>query len=106
MNARPPANERSSTSERTFVDPRTNGRPVWNERSSSSDLQLYPVSVKTQTGEKLELQLNPGDSVMDVRQFLLDAPEKCLSHAMIYCCIRRMHQLITWKIIMKFLKYS
>ncbi|KAG2372212.1 Clustered mitochondria protein [Vigna angularis] len=43
--------------------------------SIQSDLQLYPVSVKTQTGEKLELQLNPGDSVMDVRQFLLDAPE-------------------------------
>ncbi|KAG4947736.1 hypothetical protein JHK87_043743 [Glycine soja] len=43
----------------------------------AGDLQLYPVSVKTQTGEKLELQLNPGDSVMDVRQFLLDAPETC-----------------------------
>ncbi|KAK4285521.1 hypothetical protein QN277_002210 [Acacia crassicarpa] len=41
------------------------------------DLQLYPVSVKTQNGEKLELQLNPGDSVMDIRQFLLDAPETC-----------------------------
>ncbi|XVF22990.1 hypothetical protein REPUB_Repub12eG0218400 [Reevesia pubescens] len=41
------------------------------------DLHLYPVSVKTQSGEKLELQLNPGDSVMDVRQFLLDAPETC-----------------------------
>uniref|UniRef100_A0A2N9G2E6 Clu domain-containing protein n=1 Tax=Fagus sylvatica TaxID=28930 RepID=A0A2N9G2E6_FAGSY len=39
------------------------------------DLHLYPVSVKTQSGEKLELQLNPGDSVMDIRQFLLDAPE-------------------------------
>ncbi|XP_044493286.1 clustered mitochondria protein-like isoform X2 [Mangifera indica] len=41
------------------------------------DINLYPVSVKTQSGEKLELQLNPGDSVMDVRQFLLDAPETC-----------------------------
>ncbi|KAF5752678.1 hypothetical protein HS088_TW01G00594 [Tripterygium wilfordii] len=41
------------------------------------DLNLYPVPVKTQIGEKLELQLNPGDSVMDVRQFLLDAPETC-----------------------------
>ncbi|PRQ38151.1 putative clustered mitochondria protein [Rosa chinensis] len=41
------------------------------------DLHLYPVSVKTQGGEKLELQLNPGDSVMDIRQFLLDAPETC-----------------------------
>ncbi|PON86259.1 N-terminal acetyltransferase A, auxiliary subunit [Trema orientale] len=41
------------------------------------DLHLFPVSVKTQSGEKLELQLNPGDSVMDVRQFLLDAPETC-----------------------------
>ncbi|KAK7243605.1 hypothetical protein RIF29_38411 [Crotalaria pallida] len=41
------------------------------------DLHLYPVPVKTHTGEKLELQLNPGDSVMDIRQFLLDAPETC-----------------------------
>ncbi|KAJ7949124.1 Clustered mitochondria protein-like [Quillaja saponaria] len=41
------------------------------------DLQLFPMSVKTQSGEKLELQLNPGDSVMDIRQFLLDAPETC-----------------------------
>ncbi|KAH7570664.1 hypothetical protein JRO89_XS05G0152700 [Xanthoceras sorbifolium] len=41
------------------------------------DIHLYPVSVKTQGGEKLELQLNPGDSVMDIRQFLLDAPETC-----------------------------
>ncbi|KAG7036572.1 Clustered mitochondria protein [Cucurbita argyrosperma subsp. argyrosperma] len=41
------------------------------------ELHLYPLSVKTQSGEKLELQLNPGDSVMDIRQFLLDAPETC-----------------------------
>ncbi|EEF49189.1 clustered mitochondria protein [Ricinus communis] len=41
------------------------------------ELHLYPVSVKTQSSEKLELQLNPGDSVMDIRQFLLDAPETC-----------------------------
>ncbi|KAL9142343.1 hypothetical protein ABFS82_14G163600 [Erythranthe guttata] len=42
-----------------------------------ADVHLYPVSVITQGGEKLELQLSPGDSVMDVRQFLLDAPETC-----------------------------
>ncbi|KAL2511617.1 Clustered mitochondria protein [Abeliophyllum distichum] len=42
-----------------------------------ADIQLYPVSVKTQGGDRLELQLSPGDSVMDVRQFLLDAPETC-----------------------------
>ncbi|AEE78900.1 tetratricopeptide repeat (TPR)-containing protein [Arabidopsis thaliana] len=41
------------------------------------ELRLYPVSVKTQSGGKMELQLNPGDSVMDIRQFLLDAPETC-----------------------------
>ncbi|XXG77692.1 hypothetical protein AAC387_Pa08g1798 [Persea americana] len=41
------------------------------------DLGLYPISVKTQSGEKLELQLNPGDSVMNLRQFLLEAPETC-----------------------------
>lgn len=45
--------------------------------AKQGDLHLYPVSVKTQSGEKLELQLNPGDSVMDIRQFLLDAPETC-----------------------------
>ncbi|KAH6812998.1 tetratricopeptide repeat protein [Perilla frutescens var. frutescens] len=42
-----------------------------------AEVHLYPVPVKTQGGEKLELQLSPGDSVMDVRQFLLDAPETC-----------------------------
>ncbi|KAG6494254.1 hypothetical protein ZIOFF_049274 [Zingiber officinale] len=41
------------------------------------DIHLYPVQVKALSGEKLELQLSPGDSVMDVRQFLLDAPETC-----------------------------
>ncbi|GKC25920.1 clustered mitochondria protein, partial [Tanacetum coccineum] len=41
------------------------------------DIHLFPVPVKTQFGEKLELQLSPSDSVMDVRQFLLDAPETC-----------------------------
>ncbi|PIA53471.1 hypothetical protein AQUCO_00900217v1 [Aquilegia coerulea] len=43
----------------------------------TGDVRLYPVSVKAPNGEKLELQLNPGDSVMDLRQFLLDAPETC-----------------------------
>ncbi|KAE9584894.1 putative clustered mitochondria protein [Lupinus albus] len=52
---------------------------VENEGSQpkQGDLNLYPVPVKTHTGEKLELQLNPGDSVMDIRQFLLDASETC-----------------------------
>ncbi|CAA0827130.1 Clustered mitochondria protein [Striga hermonthica] len=45
--------------------------------SKQGDAHLYPVSVKTLGGEKLDLQLSPGDSVMDVRQFLLDAPETC-----------------------------
>ncbi|XWS45688.1 hypothetical protein CRYUN_Cryun14cG0001200 [Craigia yunnanensis] len=48
-----------------------------SSQPKQGDLHLYPVSVKTQSGEKLELQLNPGDSVMDIRQFLLDAPETC-----------------------------
>ncbi|KAK9748596.1 hypothetical protein RND81_02G069100 [Saponaria officinalis] len=47
------------------------------ESHKQAELHLYPVSVKTFAGDKLELQLNPGDSVMDVRQFLLDAPETC-----------------------------
>ncbi|XP_022732840.1 clustered mitochondria protein-like [Durio zibethinus] len=48
-----------------------------SSQPKQGDLHLYPVSVKTLSGEKLELQLNPGDSVMDIRQFLLDAPETC-----------------------------
>ncbi|XP_031494189.1 clustered mitochondria protein isoform X2 [Nymphaea colorata] len=51
--------------------------PDSNKSKQGEDVHLYPVSVKTQSGEKLELQLNPGDSVMDIRQFLLDAPETC-----------------------------
>ncbi|KAH9321375.1 hypothetical protein KI387_016014 [Taxus chinensis] len=43
----------------------------------NGELRLYPVTVKGPCGEKLELQINPGDSVMDLRQFLLDAPETC-----------------------------
>ncbi|KAI3946662.1 hypothetical protein MKX01_012918 [Papaver californicum] len=46
-------------------------------KQAEGDIHLYPVSVKAQSGEKLQLQLNPGDSVMDLRQFLLDAPETC-----------------------------
>ncbi|KAK9123042.1 hypothetical protein Sjap_012644 [Stephania japonica] len=46
-------------------------------KQAEGDVHLYPVSVRAQNGEKLELQLNPGDSVMDLRQFLLDAPETC-----------------------------
>ncbi|KAH9555476.1 hypothetical protein CY35_08G115300 [Sphagnum magellanicum] len=42
-----------------------------------AELRLYPITVKGPGGEQLELQINPGDSVMDLRQFLLDAPETC-----------------------------
>ncbi|KAD5802797.1 hypothetical protein R6Q59_023791 [Mikania micrantha] len=59
-------------------------KPVVESENASSDNQarqgdihLFPVPVKTQFGEKLELQLSPSDSIMDVRQFLLDAPETC-----------------------------
>ncbi|XXG42815.1 hypothetical protein AAC387_Pa01g2996 [Persea americana] len=41
-------------------------------KQADGNLGLYPISVKTQSGEKLELQLNPGDSVMNLRQFLLE----------------------------------
>ncbi|CAK9277916.1 unnamed protein product [Sphagnum jensenii] len=56
--------------------------PVVVESSSSpgvkeTELRLYPITVKGPGGEQLELQINPGDSVMDLRQFLLDAPETC-----------------------------
>uniref|UniRef100_A0A7N0UDV1 Clustered mitochondria protein homolog n=1 Tax=Kalanchoe fedtschenkoi TaxID=63787 RepID=A0A7N0UDV1_KALFE len=61
----------------TSVEAKAAGRMTTESQPKQGDLHLYPVSVKTQGGEKLELQLNPGDSVMDVRQFLLDAPETC-----------------------------
>lgn len=48
-----------------------------DNQAKQGDIHLYPVPVKTQGGEKLELQLSTGDSVMDVRQFLLDAPGTC-----------------------------
>ncbi|KAM1139461.1 hypothetical protein ACFX13_040353 [Malus domestica] len=88
-----PVKDNSSTSEPVKAE--DNGVPAVEELTDASlevkesetenstgqpkqgDLHLYPVSVKTQNGEKLELQLNPGDSVMDIRQFLLDAPETC-----------------------------
>ncbi|GAB2292084.1 hypothetical protein Dimus_026331 [Dionaea muscipula] len=38
------------------------------------EFSLFPVYVKTLGGQKLELQLNPSDYAMDVRQFLLNAP--------------------------------
>ncbi|KAE8038191.1 hypothetical protein FH972_010723 [Carpinus fangiana] len=69
----------STLDESTNVTPEVKESETANSASQQKqgDLHLYPVSVKTQSGEKLELQLNPGDSVMDIRQFLLDAPETC-----------------------------
>lgn len=85
----------TSPSEPVIVDAKANGVPAASEstiaqadvkesdtansanESKQGELHLYPVTVKTQSNEKLELQLNPGDSVMDIRQFLLDAPETC-----------------------------
>ncbi|KAL9404830.1 hypothetical protein Peur_001802 [Populus x canadensis] len=72
-------NEVSAGSESTNGSSEIKESETANSASEAKqgDLHLYPVSVKSQSGEKLELQLNPGDSVMDIRQFLLDAPETC-----------------------------
>ncbi|XP_020579345.1 clustered mitochondria protein isoform X2 [Phalaenopsis equestris] len=51
--------------------------PEATPTTAEAESRLYPVPVKTPSGEKLELQLNSEDSVMDIRQFLLDAPETC-----------------------------
>ncbi|KAH7444315.1 hypothetical protein KP509_02G073000 [Ceratopteris richardii] len=51
--------------------------PNKSEGHSEGQLQLYPMAVKGPSGEHVELQVNPVDSVMDLRQFLLDAPETC-----------------------------
>ncbi|KAK4415429.1 Clustered mitochondria protein [Sesamum alatum] len=83
-----PLNDSSSATQANGDMPLTesiDANPVVKEHDKASqqhpgkqaDVHLYPVSVKTQGGDKLELQLSPGDSVMDVRQFLLDAPETC-----------------------------
>ncbi|KAJ8565661.1 hypothetical protein K7X08_008237 [Anisodus acutangulus] len=61
----------------TKVEAKESGNGTSGHEAKQGDIHLYPVSVKTQGGDKLELQLSPGDSVMDVRQFLLDAPETC-----------------------------
>lgn len=91
------SSEKDSNSplESVMVDANANGVPAVSESTiaqadvkesdtanpanepKQGELHLYPVTVKTQSNEKLELQLNPGDSVMDIRQFLLDAPETC-----------------------------
>ncbi|XP_020090308.1 clustered mitochondria protein [Ananas comosus] len=59
------------------VNGNAEGTTASAKKQAEGELHLYPVPVKAQSGEKLELQLSPGDSVMDVRQFLLDAPETC-----------------------------
>ncbi|GJN22039.1 hypothetical protein PR202_gb09568 [Eleusine coracana subsp. coracana] len=72
----PPAAEAVSTEvEKGDEEAAAAAQPA--KRSAEGELHLYPVPVKTQSGEKLELQLSPGDSVIDVKQFLLDAPETC-----------------------------
>ncbi|GBG58709.1 hypothetical protein CBR_g110 [Chara braunii] len=38
---------------------------------------LYPMMVTGPSGEKVELMVLPTDTVMDIRQFLADAPETC-----------------------------
>lgn len=47
------------------------------ETQLDGELRLYPMAVRGPSGERIELQVNPVDSVMDLRQFLLDAPETC-----------------------------
>ncbi|KAK3023993.1 hypothetical protein RJ639_044150, partial [Escallonia herrerae] len=66
-----------SESDATGSEEKHSGNANPENQAKQGDIHLYPVPVKTQGGEKLELQLSPGDSVMDVRQFLLDAPETC-----------------------------
>ncbi|VFR02371.1 unnamed protein product [Cuscuta campestris] len=63
------------------TDTKTEAKGSLDEAPSNppkqGDILLYPVTVKTHGGEKLELQLSPGDSVMEVKLFLLEAPETC-----------------------------
>ncbi|GJP43624.1 hypothetical protein CLOM_g3064 [Closterium sp. NIES-68] len=46
-------------------------------KKDAEELQLYPLAVKGPAGEEIELQVNPADTVMDLKQFLADAPETC-----------------------------
>ncbi|KAJ0988140.1 hypothetical protein J5N97_006496 [Dioscorea zingiberensis] len=47
------------------------------KKQEEGEVHLYPVTIKVQSGEKLELKLSPGDSGMDLRHLLLDVPETC-----------------------------
>ncbi|KAK1282554.1 Clustered mitochondria protein [Acorus calamus] len=69
--------EIESTNAKAEATSDTSTAPSGQAKQAEGGLHLYPIPVKLQSGEKLELQLNPGDSVMDIRQFLLDAPETC-----------------------------
>ncbi|CAL4885019.1 unnamed protein product [Urochloa decumbens] len=72
----PPAAEGDvADAEKTDGDAPVAAQPA--KKPAEGELHLYPIPVRTQSGEKLELQLSPGDSVIDVKQFLLDAPETC-----------------------------
>ncbi|XP_064959485.1 clustered mitochondria protein-like isoform X2 [Musa acuminata AAA Group] len=72
------ARNKSPAADRSAGDKAQNSdAPATTTDQAEGELHLYPVPVKTLSGEKLELQLSPGDSVMDIRQFLLDAPETC-----------------------------
>ncbi|MED6171806.1 hypothetical protein PIB30_044224 [Stylosanthes scabra] len=60
----------------------SNHENVKGEETHNSDGQqkqgedlLYLVPVKTLNGDKIDLRLSPADTVIDVRQFLLDTPE-------------------------------
>lgn len=45
--------------------------------ANAEEIPLYPLPVKGPGGEEIELQVSPGDTVMDLRQFLSEAPETC-----------------------------
>eukprot|EP00897_Mesotaenium_endlicherianum_P008021 jgi/Mesen1/7247/ME000373S06317 len=65
------APEGGSSEEEKVADGTTEGE------EGGDDLPLYPMPVKGPGGEEIELQVNPGDTVLDIRQFLADAPETC-----------------------------
>ncbi|RDX77533.1 Clustered mitochondria protein, partial [Mucuna pruriens] len=68
------ASEHVPTEKNAKVDETPNAD---TETTKGDDPQGFPTFIRTLTGDKIDIQLTEGDTVMDVRQFLLESKEAC-----------------------------
>ncbi|KAK7405463.1 hypothetical protein VNO78_06781 [Psophocarpus tetragonolobus] len=59
------------------ASPENNIAKVDQTPNADDPPQGFTAFIRTVTGEKIDIQLTEGDSVMDVRQFLLESKEAC-----------------------------